>query len=216
LFSAVLLASIGNAWADKIPITYNIVDYPLSQADIIPDNPTSPREFIPSGLGTWSVTGTITTDGTLGYLLPVNITNISFTLSGPAGTASYSGTQPIELGYGVLTATTTGLYLPPNIYQSPPLALGDDPLLEYQNNPGYPFYAGGIPNASTPFLNMDGWYDNAAPGDYAPNFGAGPGSITYNSPDWVIATAAPEPSTLVLLGLGTIALVGVAWRRRHV
>ena len=103
LFSAVFLASIGNARADNIPITYNIVDYPLSQADTI----YTPSELIPSGLGTWSVTGTITTDGTLGYLLPVNITNISFTLSGPAGTASYSGTQPIELGYGVLTATTT-------------------------------------------------------------------------------------------------------------
>ena len=45
----VLLASISNAWAD---ITYNLVDYPASQ--------------IIDGGGECHVSGTITTDGTLG------------------------------------------------------------------------------------------------------------------------------------------------------
>jgi hypothetical protein len=32
---------------------------------------------------------------------------------------------------------------------------------------------------------------------------------------WVIATAVPEPSTLVLLGIGAVSLLAYTWRRRR-
>ena len=104
---------------------------------------------------------------------------------------------------------------PKYILVPPPLELGDEvhTWLAYQNGTSYPCYVGGIPDASEPGLSMDGWYDNLAPSDYAPNFGVGPGSITYNSPDWIIATAVPEPTTLTLLFSALLGLAGAFYLR---
>ncbi len=40
------------------------------------------------------------------------------------------------------------------------------------------------------------------------------GANTDSPAPWVIATAVPEPSTLVLLGIGAVSLFAYAWRKR--
>ena len=208
LFSAVLLASVSTARAD--PITYTICNYPVSQADIGIIGGT----FLPTGLGSWSVDGTITTDGTLGSLSPSNITDVSFTISGPGGTASYSGPERAPMRNGGLTATATNILLP---FGADAFAIGGYytyPIIGYGNWTA-PYYQGAIQaeSGNSSNLNMFGWYDYYNPADYSPYIGTGPGSITNTGPDWIIATAAPEPSTLVLLGIAALGLLGYARRR---
>ncbi len=37
---------------------------------------------------------------------------------------------------------------------------------------------------------------------------------TFGSSNWLIATATPEPSTILLLAIGAISFLGYCWRRR--
>ena len=84
LFSAVLLASVSNAWAGNI--TYNIVNYPAYETDSTTDDIDT-------------ITGTIVTDGAIGPLAISDIVGGSFTLTNPEyGTF----TTPI-LGYTTLS-----------------------------------------------------------------------------------------------------------------
>ena len=100
LFSAVLLASVSAARAD---IIYNIVDYPVNQADMI------------NG-GTDTISGTIITDGTLGVWAPdiSHIVGGTLTFTWPGGT--FTGAVPSDWllpRYGTEPdATSTELLLP--------------------------------------------------------------------------------------------------------
>ena len=96
LAAMALMASVTTARAGDI--VYNIVDYPVNQAD--------------QSSGTDTVSGTIITDGTLGSISAADILGGSLKLSGQAGSftaasivAGYSGTA------GDLVASPTELTL---------------------------------------------------------------------------------------------------------
>ena len=188
LSSAVLLAPVTDA---KANITYNIVDYPASQTDL-------------HG-GTDTISGTIVTDGTIGYITGPNIVSASYTISNPIwGTSPPATMLNGEGDEWSLTATPDSLLLP--------LGEGID--------------TGGI--ACLP----DWCYQMTAPLIIEPdghqillqwgfpmgsNLAKDPGSINQGD-TWVIATAVPEPTSIALLGsallgLGMFILRGVRQRR---
>jgi len=73
---------------------------------------------------------------------------------------------------------------------------------DYFHNDSPPVYAGTVSDPADSFAPV---FQVVGPSSL-------PGSIGANDP-WIIATAVPEPSTLVLLGIGAIGLF--AWRRRR-
>ena len=86
LFSAFVWGPADSAAAS--PITYNFVDYPCLQTDYS------------TGIGTWTLSGTIQTDGTLGPITSLDQLRLfgsSLTLTGPDGT--YAQTPHVS-GWG--------------------------------------------------------------------------------------------------------------------
>ena len=117
LFSAVILASVSAARADNIiPITYNIVNYPVDQSDC--ENP-----------GTDLLSGTIITDGNLGTLTGSDIVGGTLTIVSPAGTFQELTLQSLgSHDLSGLKATADQLLIPHNAwlglnYTSPNAAL---------------------------------------------------------------------------------------------
>jgi hypothetical protein len=109
LFSvSVLLVFASPVWAD--PITYAICNYPASQGDTIELAPGS--TYFPTGLGTWTITGTITGEwsndgGFYGF------TSYGFALTGPGGaSASYNTTFDPPATFPGLSVTPEALVLP--------------------------------------------------------------------------------------------------------
>ena len=70
LFLAVLVAAVSNAWANDI--TYSIDNYPADQNG-------------------WTITGTITTDGTIGPLVSNNVISWAWTIEN--GTQTYNASS---------------------------------------------------------------------------------------------------------------------------
>ena len=190
--TVVLMASASDVWATMI--TYAIVDYPAYQVDTV------------TGL-TDHVSGTITADPATG-----DIASASFTIT---GTTSYT----------VASATTdsnTFIHVTPT------------EITLTQNNPLNPLNYGnlrlsgstGVSGAnSTAVLD---WYTPGDPWVVGSNnwpgytgtvggHGSGPGfsSTGLGAYPWVVATAVPEPGTLVLLATGGLGLLAYAWRRRR-
>ncbi len=217
---AVFLAFVVAGSVAKADITYTIVDQGTYYQ------------------GGWSVNGTITTDGTIGQLSPGDLLSATLTLSNPT-VGVYTATDITmfsnDEGVNYPTATQTALQLPyrgggessalaiigangvsvawfnPFTYLAPP---GGDPEYGYFgciSRP--PSDAWGAPDA-------DAWgAEYGATGDQ-------PGQDAYTIPPdlqtlganmtWVIATTTPvpEPSTIVLLGFGTISMLAYVWRKR--
>ena len=190
-----LLASLSTARADTI--TYNIVDYPASETDLI--NP-----------GTDSVSGTITTDGTIGPLDFSHIVGGSLTFASPNATS----TEPLNLALssGNFVASPTQLLVTPG--DSSSLVAGINP------NPVYPDFTVLFSN-NAPSTYFDGIL-------YGTHLFALPdaefldppqqpdtGSIGENNP-WIIAQTVPEPASITLLGSALLGLRLVHLRRRRV
>jgi hypothetical protein len=171
-------------------ITYTFANYPLSQAD-------------KSGEGIDTISGQITTDGTLGEF-PTNsyhfVDDDSFlTITTPQGTWS-AGLKSVA-GFGGH----------PQLYATPTqLLIRDGDVFE--------------PDAFNSSYFVGFWYirngadvrylgncsdSNVGFSEYNPP--AVVGDIGYHDP-WVIATI-PEPSTFILFGIAAVSLF--AWRRRR-
>ncbi len=203
LITAFAAVAASNAWA--LNITYIIVNYPNSQ-------------------GGDTVTGTITTDGTIGPLVTANILSASFTIVDPSGVyiaaaaAFEVGAQGAEADTYRLTATPTELYLPF-------VAAADDTEFE--------FFGMAVPNVEEPHLALSYYqqsseheaiyqgYGLPVGQDFTEFWGdvnldqtpgpSSPGSTIGNGP-MLIATV-PEPATLTLFGSALLLLGGFRWRQ---
>ena len=202
LAAAALLAVCGASALQAGAVVYNIVDYP----------------GLENG---WTVSGTITTDGTIGTLSASNITAWSWTLTNGGTTDTWSSTVTGSL-YAAdqvsgLTATATELELgTPGSDQESDLILG---------------YGGGPGSGGDLYWNREGAAGIFFPAieTYIGDFGGLTqfDSYAYNltgltltdSTNWVIAevpsqsSSAPEPGTVALFVRG-VAGIAVGRTRR--
>jgi hypothetical protein len=189
-----------SAASGQSPITYNIVDYPSLQEDYS------------TGIGTWTVNGTIETDGTLGPISTENILGGSLTLTGPGGTYTQNSIGGWgEWGGVALIASTTDLEVPIGAnfsigsfctafpQQSVQVLWWNTSPQQMLQHSGPPEYAVVYGTTSTPFAFLTQY----------------PGQVdsALNGPNgWIIATV-PEPSSLILTCIAAISFL--AYRRRR-
>ena len=149
----------------------------------------------------FTLSGTITTDGTLGVLASSDIASWTFTITKGSFSSTMNSTDPGTLvALSNLTATATQILLPPpssatdfNLFEL--TNTGGEGLVYDQNPqpPGFPYYVGSTPgNLGNSFFC---WFDSTPP---PPSLGG---------TTWVIAQV-PEPASL------TLTLLGGACRRR--
>lgn len=171
-----LAGMVGKASAGSI--TYNLVDMPAYQNG-------------------YTLSGAITTDGTIGSLAASNITSWSVTLTNASFSYSFYSDPGsfVDLEPDVV-ATADDIYLPSVYGEINSLGLYDansDMLIWGVYN----YIAGimGYYETTIAALNSPPWNNNAVP---------------VNGSSWVIATASvvPEPSTLILLGIAAVGLAG--------
>ncbi|MGP0069831.1 MAG: PEP-CTERM sorting domain-containing protein [Isosphaeraceae bacterium] len=168
------------------PITYAIQNYPADQNGA-------------------TLSGTITTDGTIGELMDSNVLSWSWTITPTGGTPFTLSSVDVGSGFGItgtgVSASTSEITIASPISQgflNDMVFTGIDAAgLFYDRFVGAGTYYGSVPN-TIPVWNTG----NPAMGGTDP---------------WVIAVASvPEPSTLTLAGLGVVSVLafGLARRRR--
>ena len=198
------------AKADPItPITYTIVDQGATYQN------------------GWTLDGTITTDGTIGDLSQSNLLSGTLTLSSPLY-GSYTATgitftlQTHGSGPAMeATATPLTLLLPCSDPHSGSFSMtgsdgvGVDWLNPLTSESGYPIYGyDGIAPVTEPDWRPGIAWDSVWSTDPIGGYGGPPPPALGPTESWVIATVVPEPSTIVLLGIGAISMLVFAWRRR--
>ncbi len=161
----------------------------------------------------WTLSGTITTDGTIGTIQATNILSWTWTLTNGVSSFSASSTDPyagvstITLGAPVntmpgITATAAGLFLPVPSGDVPyRFTLSDSPdQIMWQTNAG----------GSTQF-NIDDISANID-GGWLGYYAGGPGASS-----WLIASASPvavpEPSSLYIVGFGAVCVYVMGQKR---
>jgi hypothetical protein len=166
-----VVASVASAHADPIVYTLN---QSLSGS---------------SSSGSITLTGTLTTDGTLGALAVNNITNVdvNITQTTNSGTGSVQSTRMGIIGSD-LTATSTGLFF------------------DFSEN------GEGIVNLDTPTLTVFILQQTV---EFSIIDGVHPTEITRSGNIEIAsaATVTPEPSSFVLLGTGVFGIAGVLRKR---
>jgi hypothetical protein len=209
VFLLLATASLGVA-ANR---TYSLADYPANQSDLL------------NG-GADSISGTIVTDGTLGYGdgtevvsaqgIFVTSAGMPYSWSCPLGGITVDGglyytetqilcpygTQLKLIGYGDPSTYLSLVYDHSYSLSSPDYSV-----------PAIDFYSGE--------LMLSAWTDNAYDAAYfaVPSPVPGAGSIvppgSSSGAPWVIATVVPEPGTLTLLVSALLSLAGAAYLRRR-
>jgi hypothetical protein len=154
----------------------------------------------------FTLSGTITTDGTIGTLTSADVTAWSFSVAGPTPYQLTSQNPGAFLVVSNLTASATELSLAHTntigliegltLVGPQPTAF---PILSYQRIPGADVYT------SFGDQGANSW------SDFAPS----PPGLSLGGSTWIIATAAtvPEPGTLTLALLGGAWIGAVQWMR---
>ena len=164
--------------------TYNIVNHPDYQDG-------------------WTLSGTITTDGTIGLLQSSDITSWTWTVTKPGSSQTYrSGPGTLIYAEGI-TATNTGLLILNR-------KTGTDITLNTNSggiNDGYGITGGGGTAEPTYFTGAGG-FDTDVQYDHFVFYWAepppNPVSVPQEEFTFASTTAVPEPSTLYLLGFGAV------------
>jgi hypothetical protein len=196
IFGLALLAAFSLARPCSADITYTLSDY----------------SALESG---YTLTGSITTDGNFGTIVAGDIESWTFTATDGETTYTVSSNDAYaSLGVDGLqasaTALTMGIPTPASTGEAAlDLYAYGESYLSYQR---YTNYYG--------FLTQDTYsFDNPSQNSVWTNQTNGSNGLTLGANDpWTIATApaaVPEPSSLVMAGLGLAGLAGYGWRRRR-
>jgi hypothetical protein len=197
ILTAIVAFGLGGQTCSADPITYNFVNY----------------STLESG---YTLSGTITTDGNIGTIGNGDIKSWTFTVTDGETTYTVSSTDAgaskgLDSGSVQASATALTMAVPASgVQNSLDLHANGEPTLQYvrANN-----YAG--------FDTEDAFaFDDASYNTVWQNQTPGSNGLTLGTNAvWTIATATPsavpEPSSLVMCGLGGVGVALAAWRRRR-
>ena len=93
----ILVLTLFTGLAHAGNITYYLVDYPALQQDV---------ERMTGNTGTDYISGTITTDGTIGLLRASDILGVQFTVTSPAGSFTPSAGTKVDECTGIMASST--------------------------------------------------------------------------------------------------------------
>ena len=199
VLSLLAIATVATQTASAGPITYQINDYPAKESG-------------------YKISGSITTDGTIGTLASSHVTAWTWTLSDSTGSTVYGTASSTDSGTGIfergtVTASATQITMTPTAEGYNQFDLYNGVLLA--NNGIYLSWYRSPTNGD----DFSAAYDTQIFDSSSPS---SPGLALPDLNTWVIATVAsppaavPEPSTFALLGLGGIGFVVRTLRRRRV
>jgi hypothetical protein len=190
VLSVAMIVSASNAWADML--TYSIVDYPTLQIDTM------------TGL-TDHVSGTITADPMTGL-----IGSASFTITGSTSYTVASATIFSAVNVSVspteITLSSAASYGFLDLKGSTGVSGANSSADLQWYTPADPWVVG--------TMDWAGYMGTVGSKGSGPLFASGQVAPEFTYYPWVVATVVPEPSTLVLFGIGAISFIAYGWRRR--